>query len=151
LHLPKYGTAGGSEMALPEWAFFMQKVYADKSLGIDPKAEFQKPAELNNNPIYADQNFAAIAREGQGSDSADVQGNGDASDYAPPSDVPVESDFTKEPKKTVETEARKPIGPMNYNPNKKDTSKTTGIKTKENHDADLKKKATSKPARENDY
>jgi penicillin-binding protein 1A len=151
LHLPKYGTAGGSEMALPEWAFFMQKVYADKSLGIDPKAEFQKPAELNNNPIYADQNFAAIAREGQGSDSADVQGNGDASDYAPPTDVPVESDFSKEPKKQVETEARKPIGPMNYNPNKKDTSKTSANKLKENHEADSRKKTTSKAVKENDY
>lgn len=111
-------TSGGNEMAMPEWAFFMQKVYADKSLGIDPKAEFQKPAELNNNPIYADQNFAAIAKEGQGSDSADVDGNGNAADYAPPTDVPVESDFSK-PKTNVTKPQQKPLGPLNYNPNKK--------------------------------
>lgn len=151
LHLPKYGTAGGSEMALPEWAFFMQKVYADKSLGIDPKAEFQKPAELDNNPIYADQNFAAIAREGEGSDSLDVQGNGNASDYAPPTDVPVESDFTKEPKKPAQPEVRRSMGPMNYNPAKKDTTKSAN-KDKANHEADLKKKPAGKPGRpESDY
>ena len=36
-------TYGGNEMAMPEWAYFMQKVYADKSLGIDPKANFKSP------------------------------------------------------------------------------------------------------------
>ncbi len=52
-------TYGGNEMAMPEFAYFMQKVYADKNLGIDPKAEFEKPAELNNDPIFADQNFCS--------------------------------------------------------------------------------------------
>ena len=117
LHLPKYGTGGGSDMAMPEWAYFMQKVYADKSLGIDPKADFQKPAELNNNPIYADQNFAAISQEGQGIDSADVEGNGNASDYAPSTDVPVESDFSKAAQqKNAPKESTAPIGPKNYMP-----------------------------------
>lgn len=121
-------SSGGSQMAMPEWAFFMKKVYADKTLGIDPKATFQKPSELNNNPIYADQNFAAIAKEGQGSDSADVEGNGNADDYAPPTDVPVESDFSKQPKTSPET-PRKPMGPFNYNP-KKDSSKQPANKAK---------------------
>ncbi|MGN6194941.1 MAG: penicillin-binding protein 1A [Ginsengibacter sp.] len=111
-------SSGGNQMAMPEWAFFMQKVYADKSLGIDPKAEFQKPAELNNNPIYADQNFAAIAKEGQGSDSADVEGNGNAADYAPPTDVPVESDFSKPKNNPVTKQPKAVMGPMNYNPKK---------------------------------
>jgi len=114
-------SAGGSQMAMPEWAYFMKKVYADKSLGIDPKATFQKPAELNNNPIFADQNFATIAKEGQGSDdSADVEGNGNAADYAPPTDVPVESDFSKPVPKNVMPQP-KTLGPFNYNPSKKDT------------------------------
>ena len=130
LHLPKYGTAGGSEMALPEWAYFMQKVYDDKSLGIDPKAEFQRPAELNNNPIYADQNFAAIVQEGQGGDSADVQGNGNATDYGVSSGIPVESDFSQEPpkEKAPVEEAKKPLGPVFYNP-KKDTGNANKNKT----------------------
>lgn len=120
LHLPKYGTGGGSDMAMPEWAFFMKKVYADRSLGIDPKATFQKPVELNNNPIYADQNFAALSQEGHGIDSADVQGNGDADDYGAPSDVPVESDFSKPavttPEPAPKKEAKPVIGPKNYVP-----------------------------------
>ena len=122
-------SSGGSQMAMPEWAYFMQKVYTDKSLGIDPKATFQKPAELNNNPIFADQNFAAIAKEGHGSDSADVEGNGNADDYAAPTDVPVESDFSKPAPKNV-MPAVKPLGSSNYNPAKKDTSKSTGNKFK---------------------
>lgn len=126
LHIRNGWTNGGNDMAMPEWAFFMQKVYADKSLGIDPKAEFQKPAELNNNPIYADQNFAAIVQEGHGSDSADIQGNGNAADYGVPADAPVESDFSEEPSKEKNnpaTESKKTIGPANYTTEKKDTSK----------------------------
>jgi penicillin-binding protein 1A len=89
-------TYGGNEMAMPEFAYFMQKVYADKRLGIDPKAEFQKPAELDNNPIYADQNFSAIVREGQGSDFTEDQGNGKAGDYEGSElTAPVESEFDK--------------------------------------------------------
>ncbi|MEO8853491.1 MAG: transglycosylase domain-containing protein [Ginsengibacter sp.] len=139
LHLPKYGTGGGSDMAMPEWAFFMKKVYADKSLGIDPKATFQKPAELNNNPIFADQNFAAIAKEGHGSDSSDVQGNGDAEDYAPSSDVPVESDFSKpsNPSKKNTSEPPKIMGPTNYFP-KKDTIKEPVKKGKKSPEKDSK-------------
>ena len=119
-------TSGGNEMAMPEWAYFMQKVYADKSLNIDPKAQFPIPSELNNNPIYADQNFNAIGQQGQGVDSSDVQGNGDAADYGVPTDVPVESDFSSETpkeKKTPAMEAKRPMGPMNYNPDKKDTTR----------------------------
>ncbi|MEO6814343.1 MAG: transglycosylase domain-containing protein [Ginsengibacter sp.] len=116
-------TYGGNEMAMPEWAYFMQKVYADKSLGIDPKAEFEKPAELNNDPIFADQNFAAIVQHGEGND-ADGQGNGDAGDYEAPTDVPVESDFGKQPhdKNAPEQNEKKVIGPVNpYAEVKKDT------------------------------
>ncbi|MEO8961171.1 MAG: transglycosylase domain-containing protein [Ginsengibacter sp.] len=146
LHLPKYGTAGGSQMALPEWAYFMQKVFADRSLGIDPRAEFQRPAELDNNPIYADQNFSAIVQEGHGGDSADVQGNGNANDYGVPVDVPVESDFSKEPpkEKTPVVETKKPLGPAFYNPNKKDTS------SKKN-DNPSKKNAPKQKNNQSDY
>lgn len=90
-------TYGGNEMAMPEWAYFMQKVYADKKLGIDPKAEFTKPAELDNNPIYADQNFAAIIQKGEGSDFSEDQGNGAAGDYEGSELAsPVESEFKKD-------------------------------------------------------
>ncbi len=87
-------TGGGNELAMPEFAFFMQKVYANKKLGIDPKAEFQKPSELNNDPIYADQNFSEIVRHGEGNEFTEDQGNGDAGDYIN-QNVPVESEFNK--------------------------------------------------------
>ena len=90
-------TYGGNEMAMPEWAYFMQKVYADKRLGIDPKAVFQKPAELDNNPIYADQNFSALVQKGEGSDFSEDQGNGNQGDYEGSElTTPVESEFNKD-------------------------------------------------------
>jgi penicillin-binding protein 1A len=90
-------TSGGNEMAMPEWAYFMQKVYADKTLGIDPKAQFQRPADLDNNPIYADQQWMEIIKNGeQASDENQDQGNGGASDYDNGQLIaPVESEFDK--------------------------------------------------------
>lgn len=145
-------TNGGNEMAMPEWAYFMQKVYADKKLGIDPKAQFQKPSELNNDPIYADQNFSSIVRKGEGNDFAEDQGNGDAGDYGNvPTNVPVESEFSKEQKDNSAAD-KKIIGPVNLADEfKKDTSKTknTGKPgSVVNKDADDKsKKAPAKPAK----
>ena len=74
-------TTGANELAMPEWAFFMQKVYADKTLNIDPNAVFQKPTDLDNNPIYADKNFSEIIKRGSGTDEPDNQNNGEKSDY----------------------------------------------------------------------
>ncbi|MEO6836785.1 MAG: transglycosylase domain-containing protein [Ginsengibacter sp.] len=132
LHLRNGWTNGGNDMAMPEWAFFIQKVYADKSLNIDPKAQFPIPSELNNNPIYADQNFNAIGQQGNGSDSADVKGNGNAADYAAPTDVPVESDFNEEaPKnKNQGAQPKNTMGPTNYMPEKKDSIKKAEEKNK---------------------
>jgi penicillin-binding protein 1A len=126
LHLRNGWTNGGNDMAMPEWAYFMQKVYADKKLGIDPKAVFQKPAELNNDPIFADQNFSNLVKEGQGNDIED-NGNGDAGDYeATTPNIPVESEFNKAPAKdnsSTSTE-KKVVGPINMADEfKKDTSK----------------------------
>ncbi|MEO5649073.1 MAG: penicillin-binding transpeptidase domain-containing protein, partial [Ginsengibacter sp.] len=129
-------TYGGNEMAMPEFAYFMQKVYANKELGIDPKAEFEKPSQLNNDPIYADQNFASIVQHGEGNDFSEEHGNGDAGDYAAPTDVPVESDFGKE-KAITKEEEKKPIGPVNYMP-RKDTSKPS--------ERNLDKKNKNEPA-----
>lgn len=148
-------TNGGNQMAMPEYAYYMQKVYADKSLGIDPKAEFEKPDELNNDPIFADQNFAAIAQSGQGSDFTEDQGNGDAGDYAAPSNIPVESEFSTDLSKDKNVvkpiEEKKVIGPVNlFNETKKDTLPKSNSKNK---DAENKpKKFVSRPLKtETDY
>ena len=87
-------TNGGNEMAMPEWAYFFQKVYADRRLGIDPNAEFQRPVELENNPIYADpKTFENIVKSGEGSEET----NGEAADYEGSELMaPVESDFNKD-------------------------------------------------------
>ncbi len=37
----------GASMALPIWAYFLQSVYADKSLGINAESSFQRPLEMN--------------------------------------------------------------------------------------------------------
>ncbi len=154
-------TNGGNQMAMPEYAYYMQKVYVDKSLGIDPKAEFEKPAELNNDPIFADQNFAAIAQHGEGSDYTEDQGNGNAADYAVPDNIPVESDFThdlsKDKNVTKPIEEKKIIGPVNiFNETKKDTVKKAGIKNEKKankNDPDSKtKKFVSRPLKgESEY
>lgn len=153
-------TNGGNQMAMPEYAYYMQKVYGDKSLGIDPKAEFEKPAELNNDPIFADQNFAAIAQHGEGSDFSEDQGNGDASDYAVPDNIPVESDFTHDLSKdkniTKPIEEKKVIGPVNlFNETKKDTTKKADVKNQKankNEPESKPKKFVSRPLKgESDY
>jgi penicillin-binding protein 1A len=170
LHLRNGWTNGGNDMAMPEWAFFMQKVYADKKLGIDPKAQFQKPAELNNNPIYADQNFSSIVQKGEGNDFTQDQGNGDAGDYEAPPNVPVESEFGKDEfkdKNATPATDKKVIGPVNMADEfKKDTAKprqkiieekTTDKKAAKammppNKEEESKlKKAGSKPAKTTDY
>lgn len=116
-------TGEGSQMALPEFAYFLQKVYANKNLGIDPKAEFEIPSQLDNNPIFADQNFANIVKEGKGiSDFNDDEGNGnasdyDANDYAAPVNVPIESDLEKK----TSPDVAKP-GTQNSTSEKKDTT-----------------------------
>jgi penicillin-binding protein 1A len=76
-----FGTTGGNEMALPKWGYFMKKVYADKGLGYGKIEDFDKPAEIDNNPIYADQTFADIVNRGDGSNYVEDAGNGDAGDF----------------------------------------------------------------------
>lgn len=112
-------TNGGNQMAMPEFAYFMQKVYANKDLGIDPRAEFEKPAQLDNDPIFADKNFANIILEGKGSDfTEEPASHTNNSDYAAPVYVPIESDLEKK----KEPEPAKTIGPQNFIPEKVDTS-----------------------------
>ena len=47
IHFDRGQMGQGATMALPIWAIFMKKVYADKSLGIDPMAKFDLPEDYN--------------------------------------------------------------------------------------------------------
>lgn len=44
----------GAAAALPIWAYFMQRVYADKSLGIGPEAKFAEPENYNECDVMID-------------------------------------------------------------------------------------------------
>ncbi|MBW8361751.1 MAG: transglycosylase domain-containing protein [Kaistella sp.] len=44
-HFRGTGEGQGAKMALPIWAIFMKKVYADKTLGVTPEDKFVKPSE----------------------------------------------------------------------------------------------------------
>lgn len=121
------GKTGANELAMPEWAYFMQKVYANKSLNIDPKAIFQKPADLDNNPIYADKNFSEIIKRGTGTEETDNQRNGEKSDYT--------SDSTENmPQNSIDNNSSVPPG------NKHDSAKDKRPKPNGNLKADPKNK-----------
>jgi penicillin-binding protein 1A len=78
--IPIYtSNAGGSEMAAPNWGLFMSKVYADNRLAMTKQKEFDAPAELRNDPIYADINFAELVNKGDS--FVEDNGNGDATDF----------------------------------------------------------------------
>ena len=47
IHFDRGQMGQGATMALPIWAIFMKKVYADRSLGIDPIAKFDLPEDYN--------------------------------------------------------------------------------------------------------
>jgi penicillin-binding protein 1A len=115
------GTSGGNEMALPKWGYFMKKVYADKSLGYGKQDDFDKPADIDNNPIYADDlHFATVVNRGDGSTYKEDEGNGDAGDFmesetgadngnelADPEVVPIESQIKPAIKDTGTTKQEK--------------------------------------------
>ncbi len=47
-HFRSTGEGQGAKMALPIWAIFMKKVWADKELGITPDDKFIKPSDWTN-------------------------------------------------------------------------------------------------------
>ena len=91
------GTSGGNEMALPKWGYFMKKVYADKTLPYGKNLFFEEPANMANDPIYADEQFADIVNQGDSNNLLQDQGNGDAIDFfnEPLPEIPIESQLSK--------------------------------------------------------
>lgn len=45
-------TAGGSQMAMPAWAYYYQQVFNDRSLNIDPNARFSPPANMQSEMLF---------------------------------------------------------------------------------------------------
>ena len=78
--IPVYNSAGGGEVAAPEWGIFMQKVYGDKKFeNYTSQKEFSAPAELKNDPIFADANMDNALSNGDS--LTEDNGNGDAVDF----------------------------------------------------------------------
>ena len=105
--IPIYtSNSGGAEMAAPKWGLFMSNVYADGRLHYGKVKEFEQPAELKNNPIYADLNFANIANTG---DSLNEDfGNGTSDDYLNNEDaVPIDIIDNKQSKKNISDTGKK--------------------------------------------
>lgn len=79
--IPIYqNNGGGAEMSAPRWGIFMAKVYSNKQLDFVKQKTFDEPAELRNDPIYADINFSDILNRGDS--LTQDNGNGDAGDFA---------------------------------------------------------------------
>ena len=135
------GTAGGAEMSAPGWGMFMSKVYADKKLGYGKIKTFEKPIELTNDPIYADQNLDKYFMEGDS--TIKDEGNGSVDDFF---NVPVPDQKVTE---KIEIESQIPGA-------KPDTGKSNKADPKKavmpvQNPANDKTKKKDKPKVNNDY
>ncbi|MCZ2459401.1 MAG: penicillin-binding protein [Chitinophagales bacterium] len=87
----------GGRVARPIWEYFFQKVYADKSLGIDKNARFVVPADLENR-INTNSEIDLISAPNQPGDEGEGGGVGTEQDYKisneyiPPESTPVTDD-----------------------------------------------------------
>ena len=155
------GTTGGNEMALPKWGYFMNKVYADKTLPYRNVLNFEAPAQMSSDPIYADQNFKDIINSGDSSNYSEDQGNGAAGDFIvdPVSDndaskIPVESEFDNKKDTSSKTKNKTDVSPL---PKQTDQQKDPkALMPPPIKPADDKNKKTGsqekpKPSKNNDY
>lgn len=103
----------GANTGLPIWAYFFQKVYADKTLKVDNKATFPIPATLHND-IYL--NYDSNVQPG--AEAEDV-GSGSASDYIDVTQYGEEA--APEPKKEENKEKEEKKAPKQEPPTPKAT------------------------------
>jgi len=87
----------GSAAALPIWAYFFNKAFADKTLALDRNAQFSKPESMSNDVIFDYQNNVNnYSPKAEGED----MGNGSSEDYiipdSKPEDIGAESEVPEE-------------------------------------------------------
>lgn len=138
------GTSGGNEMALPKWGFFMKKVYDDKKLPYGKLTMFEKPAQMENEPIDADPAMQyKLFNSGDSTNYPEDQGNGDAGDFTTddqmnaPNNVPIESEL-------------KPVK-ADTNKSKNKTEDKKSITSPADKKDDKKKPAKTEKPKDNDY
>ena len=104
------GLGYGGKAAMPIWEYFFQKVYADKTLGIDREATFMQPENMKNE-TQMDYYQDIEKNTPPGAEGTD-QGNGGAGDYInfdkDTVRVPVESKLSADEQKIL-NEASKPV------------------------------------------
>ncbi len=116
--IPIYSNnSGGAEMSAPKWGLFMSNVYADSRLHYGKVTEFEQPAELKNNPIYAESNFANIAN--QGDSLNDEMTNGGADDFMGGDNNDVLLDDKQKKVTGVDTGKKSKVSPAKISPPKK--------------------------------
>lgn len=126
--IPVYASsAGGAEMGAPKWGIFMSKVYADKKILFNRQKEFDAPAELKNDPIYADATIANLASNGDSLNEDFGNGNGDdygglQDEYLEP--VPVDTPKNKKPEEKKDNNNVPPKAQMKPADDKKSQPKT---------------------------
>lgn len=105
----------GGQAARPIWEAFFKKVYADKSLVIDQKAIFVKPADLENEINSADimNDLSNIPPPGAEGDDVGVGGASDfevmdGSEYIGPESKPVKDDEKNGKKKNDTSDKKAP-------------------------------------------
>jgi len=95
-------TSGGSQMAMPAWAYFYQQVFNDKTLNIDPTAKFLAPASMQNEILF-DYNEVNQSEESVPIEGGD-EGPKNANEYI---DIPISDGNEK-----VVTESKKYEDPL---------------------------------------
>ena len=121
-------TSGGSQMAMPAWAYYYQQVFNDKTLNIDPTAKFLAPASMQNEILF-DYNEVNQSEESVPIEGGD-EGPKNANEYI---DIPISDGNEK-----VVTESKKyedPLTPKDQTknppqPNKDQLEKDTSPKRK---------------------
>jgi penicillin-binding protein 1A len=121
----------GGQAARPIYEYFIQKVYADKTLGIEKEARFTKPESMKNEAMFDYMNMIDQVPP-PGAEGTD-QGNGNANEYLTEPDtsrVPVESQLNNEEQKVLneamkekKTDKAAPVKPAATNDNREEKKK----------------------------
>lgn len=77
IHFNSTALGQGSASALPVWALYMRRVYADKSLGYDPERDFDRPLSQEGSGEYH-------KHKGSGNSSQSSNDEADASEQSEP-------------------------------------------------------------------
>lgn len=128
------GLGYGGQAARPIWEYFFQKIYADKTLGIEKDARFVQPENMRNEAMFDYMNIIDHAPP-PGAEGED-QGNGAADQYLSQPDtsnVPVESKLSTEEQRVLNEANRSSV------PSKKKEEKPAAAADKKVPDEDRKK------------